>query len=75
MNPWISADLEQFNTVHIDDYLEYILERCLQPGNAVEQSKGNDTPLVKAVYQKIIAALRLQKHKKDAGQIHYSLSN
>ena len=44
LNPWIRKDLEGFNTVPIDNYLEYILERCLRPGKAVEQSKGDDTP-------------------------------
>ena len=61
-----------FNKVHIDDYLEYILERCLQPGKAVNQVKGDDTPLVKAVYQKITAALH-QEHKAEVEQIRLSL--
>ena len=60
-----------FNKVHIDDYLEYILERCLQPGKAVNQAKGDDTPLVKKVYQKITAALR-QVHKA-VGEIRFSM--
>ena len=46
-----------FNAVHINDYLEYLLERCLQPGKAVNTPKGDDTLLVEAEYLKITAAL------------------
>ena len=64
--------MEGFTKVDIDDYLEYILERCLQPGKAVNQAEDGDTPLVKAVYQKITAALR-QEHKAEVGEIRFSL--
>jgi len=57
------------NEVHVDDYLEYILRRCLQPGKAVN---GDSTPLFKAVYQKITAALR-QEHRAKAGKILFNL--
>jgi len=73
LNPWIKKDLKGFATVEIDDYLEYILERCLQPGKAVKQSEDNSTPLVEAVYQKIKAGLT--NHKAELGQIRYSLNN
>ena len=70
LDPWIRKDLEGFATVDIDDYLEYILGRCLQPGKAVEQS---GTPLLEAVYQKVIAALELEEHKAETGRIRFSL--
>src|SRR5258708_7691778 len=73
LNPWIKKDLDGFATVEIEDYLEYILERCLQPGKAVEQSEGNSTPLVEAVYQKIKAGRK--EHRAELGQIYYSLKN
>ena len=61
-----------FDTVHIGDYLEYILERCLQPGKAVKQPKGDNTPLVKAVYQKITATLHKER-RAEVGKIRFSL--
>jgi hypothetical protein len=73
LDPWIKKDLEGFATVEIDDYLEYILERCLQPGKAGKQSEGNSAPLVEAVYQKIKAGVT--EHKAELGQIRYSLNN
>ena len=75
MNPWIRNDLENFNTVHIDDYLEYILERCLQPREAVEQSNGDAISLVEAVHEKIHAALTQGQHKEKLKRIHESLKN
>ena len=42
--PLVERDLVGFSTVDIDDYLECFLERCLQPGKAVSQSKGDGAP-------------------------------
>jgi len=73
LDPSIKEDLEGFATVEIDDYLEYILERCLQPGKAGKQSEGNSTTLVEAVYQMIQAGLT--EYEAELGQIRYSLMN
>jgi hypothetical protein len=73
LDPWIREDLKGFDTVHLDDYLEYILERCLQPGKAVKYSKGDGTPLRKAVYKNIHTAVK--EHKVELGQIRLSLND